>query len=433
MKNYSKKLYLIIVCSLFCWEPAFGMAETTEELIDAHSSTPAKIKSHISEIYNYTIQCVQGTNDPRFTRALAFLENQSGEYSDNFGDNVILGALSWLQQVTQKEKPINQDIIEAAEAASLLLSPDLFNQDFQYPSKYVMYDTIISKRNLYYVLGMNRQNKLPKEQSEKILEIFPRNFSENYALISRYFTPMVLRGDKAIFSEEAYLYALSKGIILYGLTDDLTLAHGGIYERPIELFIHDQGHHNEILDPDPEVEASENTYSRLSHVVQQMATQFYTLIKHSGIFEEAEKKKAFRAGFNLLHEHEIFSIRTQLTQIFITHQELLGILKDRFIDRTLSRFPVDNKMKPPSLMSPGEKALRSLYPDLAQRDEFFFNERFYSDLATGIVEIYPEAESQIFGTETDLDRNIWYDFQSTRKWNGILIEWFHDKIKDHIH
>lgn len=167
MKNYSKKLYLIIVCSLFFWEPAFGMAETTEELIDAHSSTPPKIKSHISEIYNYTIQCVQGTNDPRFTRALAFLENQSGEYSDDFGDNVILGALSWLQQVTQKEKPINQDIIEAAEAASLLLSPDLFDQDFQYPSKYVMYDAIISKRNLYYVLGKNRQNKLPNEQSKK--------------------------------------------------------------------------------------------------------------------------------------------------------------------------------------------------------------------------------------------------------------------------
>lgn len=243
---------------------------------------------------------------------------------------------------------------------------------------------------------------------------------------------MVLRGDKAIFSEEAYLYALSKGIILYGLTDGLSLAHGGIYKQPMELFIHDQGHHNEILDPDSELEVSEDTYSRLSHIVQQMAAQFYTLIKHSGIFEEAEKKKAFRAGFNLLHEHEVFSIRSQLTQIFITYQELLGILIDRFIDRTLSRFPVNNKMKPPSLMSPGEKALRSLYPDLAQRDEFFFNERFYSDLATGIVEIYPEAESEIFGTETELDRNIWYDFESTRKWNGLLIEWFYSKIKDHM-
>lgn len=433
MKNYSKKLYLIIVCSLFFWEPVYGMAETAEELINAHSSTPAKIKEHIGGIYNYTIQCLQGTNDSRFTSALAFLDNQTHEYSDDFGDNVILGALSWLQQVTQKIEPINQDIIEAAEAASLLLSPELFNQDFQYPSKYVMYDTILSKRSGYYVLGLNRRNKLPKEQSEIISEMFPRKFRENYALISRYFTPMVLTGEKAIFSEEAYLYALSKGIILYGLTDGLTLAHGGIYKRPMELFIHDQGHHNEILDPDHEAKVSEHTYLRLSQVVKEMAAQFYSLIKHPGIFEEAEKKKAFRAGFNLIHEHEIFPIRTQLTQIFVTQQELLGILKDRFIDRTLSRFPINNKMKPPSLMSPGEKTLRSLYPDLAQRDEFFFNERFYSDLATGIIEIYPEAESEIFGTETDLDRNIWYDFQSTREWNELLIEWFYNKIKDHIH
>lgn len=433
MKFYSKKLYLIIVCSLFFWEPVYGMAETAEELVDAHSSAPAKIKEHIGEIYNYTLQCAQGTNDPRFTRALAYLENQTDEYSDDFGDNVILGALSWLQQVTQKIEPINQDIIEATEAASLLLSPELFNQDFQYPSKYVMYDTIISKRDGYYVLGLNRQNKLSKEQSEKISEVFPRKFSKNYALISRYFTPMVLRGDKAIFSEEGYLYALSKGIILYGLTNDLTLAHGGIYKRPMELFIHDQGHHNEILDPDPEVEVSKDTYSRLSQVVQEMAAQFYTLIKHSGIFEEAEKKKALRAAFNLLHEHEIFSCRTELTQRFVIKQDLLSILKDRFIDRTLSRFPVNNKMKPPSLMTPREKALRSLYSDLAQKDEFYFNERFYSDLATGIVEIYPEAEPEIFGTETDLDRNIWYDFQSTRKWNGTLIEWFYNKIKNHIH
>ncbi len=433
MKNYSKKLYLIIACSLFFWEPVYGMGETAEELIDAHSSTPAKIKEHIGEIYNYTVQCAQGTNDPRFTRALTYLENQAGEDSDDFGYNVILGALSWLQQVTQKVDPVNQDIIEAAEAASLLLSPELFNQDFQYPTKYGMYDTILSKRSGYYVLGMNQQNKLSKEQSEKISEIFPRKFSENYALISRYFTPMVLRGDKAIFSEETYLYALSKGIILYGLTDGLTLAHGGIYKRPIELFIHDQGHHNEILDPDPEVKVSKHTYSRLSQLVQEMAAQFYTLIKHSGIFEEAEKKKAFRAAFNLLHEHEIFSCRTQLTQISVTKQDLLGILKDRFIDRTLSRFPINNKMKPPSLMSSGEKALRSPYAGLAQKDEFYFNERFYSDLATGIIDIYPDAESEIFGTETDLDRNIWYDFQSTRKWNGTLIEWFYDKIKDQIH
>jgi hypothetical protein len=275
------------VCSLFFWEPVYGMAETAEELIDAHSSAPAKIKKHIGEIYNYTIQCTQGTNDPRFTRALAYLESQAGEYPDDFDDNVILGALSWLQQVTQKVNPIKQDIIEAAEAASLLLSPDLFDQDFQYTGKYEMYDTIISKRDGYYILGLNRQNKLSKEQSEKVSEVFPRRFSKNYALISRYFTPMVLRGDKALFSEEAYLYALSKGVILYGLTDSLTLAHGGIYKRPMELFIHDQGHHNEILDPNPEAKVSEDTYSRLSQVVQEMAAQFYTLIKHSGIFEEA--------------------------------------------------------------------------------------------------------------------------------------------------
>jgi hypothetical protein len=135
----------------------------------------------------------------------------------------------------------------------------------------------------------------------------------------------------------------------------------------------------------------------------------------------------------LLHEHEIFSIRTQLTQRFVTKQDLLGILKDRFIDRTLSRFPINNKMKPPSLMSPEEKESRSRYPALALKDTFYFNERFYSDLATGIIEIYPEVESEIFGTETDLDRNVWYDFQSTRRWNGTLIEWFHNKIKDHMH
>jgi hypothetical protein len=334
--------------------------------------------------------------------------------------------------VTQKVDPVNQDIIEAAEAASLLLSPELFNQDFRYSVKYGMYVTIISKRDGFYILGMNRQNKLSEEQSEICLEVFPRKFKENYALISRYFTPMVLRGDQAIFSEEAYLYALSKGIILYGLTNGLTLAHGGIYKRPIELFIHDQGHHNEILDPDLKAKVSENTYSRLSQVVKEMAAQFYTLIKTPGIFEEAEKKKASRAAFNLLHEHEIFSTRTQLTQTSITKQELLGILKDRFIDLTLSRFPINNKMKPPSLMKPGEKAFRFLYPSPAQEDEFYFNERFYSDLAKGIVEIYPEAESEIFGTETDLDRNVWYDFQSTRKWNGTLIEWFHNKIKDHM-
>lgn len=407
------------------------MAETAEDLISAHSSTPARIKRQIEEIYAYTMQCFEKKEDPRFIKASIYLKDQEGD-SDDFDYNVILGALSWLHQLTQKTNPVNQDIIEAAEAASLLLSPDLFNPDFEYPTKYGMYNTILSKRSGYYILGMNRQNKLSEEDSKIFLEMFPRKSRENYALISQYFTPMILTEEKAIFSEEAYLYALSKGIILYGLTDGLILAHGGIYKRPIELFIHDQGHHNEILDPDCETEVSHDTYFRLSQVVQNMAGQFYILIKGPDIFKEEEKKKAFRAAFNLLHEHEVFSIRTQLTQSSTPRKELLKTLVERFINVTLRRLPINNKMKPPSLMSPGEKAFRVLYPDPVQQDDFYFNERFYSDLAKGVIEIYPEAESEIFGTETDLDRNICYDFQNTRKWNTTLIHWFQEKIQDHL-
>src|SRR5437763_678167 len=103
--------------------------------------------------------------------------------------------------------------------------------------------------------------------------------------------PMILTGQHALFSEQAYLYALKKGIILYGLSGENLNVHGGLFKRPIEVFIHDQTHLHEILTPNPKEPISCKVYERAANIVKEMASKFYDCINNPTIFKSEDKKK----------------------------------------------------------------------------------------------------------------------------------------------
>ena len=101
-----------------------------------------------------------------------------------------------------------------------------------------------------------------------------------------------MTGENAIFSEEAYLYALSKGVLLYGLDHQEHSVHGGIAKRSGEVIAHDQAHHHQLLAPASEEEVSEEIYAMMAGIIKDMAGRFYNLIKHGNIFEEEKKARA---------------------------------------------------------------------------------------------------------------------------------------------
>lgn len=62
------------------------------------------------------------------------------------------------------------------------------------------------------------------------------------------FKPLVLLGNEAHFSEQGYLYALSKNVYMFALVDKVRNdLHLGLFSSPLEIFLHDIYHGNDIF------------------------------------------------------------------------------------------------------------------------------------------------------------------------------------------
>lgn len=225
--------------------------------------------------------------------------------------------------------------------------------------------------------------------------------------------------ENAIFQPETFLYALSRGRVLYGLTQNKSFAHGGIFKEPIEIYLHDYGHICLILTYF--FENDEDLYQKTLSYLIRIASKFYQLICEDKIFSESaeEYNRAILIAFYLLHENviEFISLIPSDDQLDFY---ILDQLKEKMIN-TLTSSLVSLKTH---LKSPKQKILHKLRFYQLSSD---FEIKFEADHASELVRVCPELEQKIYGSKQK-DRTLYYNSKKTLKEFKKIIELFSNKI-----
>lgn len=404
--------YFFMPLNVFC-----STFEEQKNFIDAQLET--NIHDQIEQIYNYTIECVDKKGGI-YAEAQEVIKTKDAtkiDYSRRF--LIILGGLYALEKLSQIENPTHETIYNMGEVSAALLSSELFSKKFKYdlnPTHEVYKASLRQIEDLleYSLLLECDYNFLESDDDlEWIAEKKKKAESRLYvkckaALTCRYFRPMMMMGKNSIFQLETYLYALSKGCVLYGLSDEENSAHGGLFKAPIELFIHDQSHYAGLLAD--RAKCTEEVYKKSAVCIINIASIFYQFISIDKIFGSSGRdyNRALLAAFYLLHENIIESIPARLLKAASLNYLIMG-LEIKMI-QTLEAFLNISMMA----FDP------SLDVDESSSD---FDVKLASDFPSELVRVFPELEQEIYGKE-DRDRSLFYDAKRTLRHHSSNIAWF---------
>ncbi|MDP1975639.1 MAG: hypothetical protein Q8K37_06690 [Alphaproteobacteria bacterium] len=397
---------LNVFCSTF---------EEQKNFIDAQLEN--NLHDQIEQIYNYTIECVD-KNGGIYAEAQEVIKTKDAtkiDYSRRF--LIILGGLYAIEKLRQVENPTHETIYKMGEVSAALFSSELFSKKFKYhlnPNHEVYKASLGQIEDLYeYSLLLECDyNFLESDDDfEWIAEKKKKIESKLYvkckaALTCRYFRPMMMMGKNSIFQLETYLYALSKGCVLYGLSDVQNAAHGGLFKAPIELFIHDQSHYAGLLAD--RAKCTEESYKKSADCIVNIASIFYQFICIDKIFGNLPRdyNRALLAEFYLLHENIIEFIPSRYTNslsysILSLEMKMIQTL-EAFLNISMMELDISS--------------------DKAQSSSDF-DIKLASDFPSELVRVFPELEHEIYERE-DRDRSLFYDGKRTLRHHLANIAWF---------
>lgn len=398
--------------------------------IDAYSVT-----SHpdaVIKIYEYVMRVISGDDKGLYDLnvilpALKKLANQNYIVERSLKRrrdfHLVYGALILLSELAGRDTTTTSEVIEAGEIASILLSPQLFSLRFVSKDDSNVYKATLKHIQRFVLAG---KYHLEVIQGDKLKNaIYARRSGNNpHAFLGKYFIPMIWLEEKAVYSEEAFIYALSKGLFLYGLDHRENDVHGGIYRYPAYLFIHDIGHYCELFRP---ALVSGELYEKVRKLYIELAGVLYRLVNNEHYFSKAQKPMAVRAAFLLLHENAFY---LRLSDIAALEEgdidSFYKLAVESFYETIQLRLGKLCDVKPLRLNGKrlaGSK--RGLLP--AEKDI-----RNGSDYAQMMAETYPDRGDELFGClpEGSGERSLHYDGQLTLRLINNLISWFNMKLVD---
>lgn len=149
----------------------------------------------------------------------------------------------------------------------------------------------------------------------------------------RYFTPFIFMGKDSVINEKVFVYALSKGFALYGLTNTGELVHGGKYQLPDDVYHHDKEHEEFLID---KTKYKENEYE--TEIPQ---TQKYLTLYGQWVYEGLEKK--FKIQESKLAGYAAF---------FATHEQFISnfiqkFMKENLLLQTFSTESIETNLSAP--------------------------------------------------------------------------------------
>jgi hypothetical protein len=139
---------------------------------------------------------------------------------------------------------------------------------------------------------LSEVSKIKKDISAKLLN--QREYLRGWQFISKYFYPITLIGELGLYTFEASVHAFKEGFILMNQSRSDRGVHGGTFQEPLAIFIHDLVHESLILSTDNRESA---------FLFKNFAAALHDSIKNS-VWTDAEKKSAFFAAHLLLHESD---------------------------------------------------------------------------------------------------------------------------------
>lgn len=385
------------------------------------------ISHQIETLYKYTIQCVEKKQGV-YSQVLDFMKEKDFKFfRDTREFRIILGGLYGLERLRELENPTNETIFQLGRIAAALLSPELFDINYQHElnPKYGIYQVSLKSVGILHALSNEVLAVYKSEQDEanEPSHIFAIEGSPK--LICKYFRPIIMIGEDAIFHFETFFYALSKGCVLFGLTDEQSFAHGGIFKAPIEVYAHDQSHHDWLLEV--EQNCDEYTYEYTRNSLVEIATKFYELLCVNRIFGDVatqDYKRARLAAFYFLHENRVGSITRSWSSSL---QEVFGKLMSKMI----SRLGVDLGATNTYLKRPEIQPFLYDVGFIEQGTDFDI--KFGCEHSMLLVDVFPELADEIYGKNNDgQDRTLYYHAQMTEKHLLDTIDWFFKKIIQHL-
>jgi hypothetical protein len=410
------KIYFLL-CSFFMSFNVFcSTFEEQKEFIDTQLEN--NIHDQIEQIYNYTIECVdkKGGIYAEAQDVIKTKDVTKMDYSRRF--LIVIGGLYALEKLRQIENPTHETIYKMGQIAAALLSPSLFSKKYKHDLNpthelYVMSLKQIEYLMEYSLLAECDYNFIESdEDKEWILEKKEKVERRLYvnctaALTCRYFRPIIMMGKNSIFELETYLYALSKGCVLYGLSDVQNAAHGGLFKAPIELYVHDQSHHAGLLAD--RAKCTENVYKNSAICLVNIASLFYQFICIDKIFGHSGRDydRALLAAFCLLHENIIEFIPAR----FSSSASLSYVIMSLEI-KMIQTFEAFLNIATIQLNIPLNDVV--VYSD--------FDIKLASDLASELVRVFPELSYEIYADNRD--KTLYYDAKKTLKYHSANIAWF---------
>ncbi|MBX9804632.1 MAG: hypothetical protein K2Y18_02635 [Alphaproteobacteria bacterium] len=361
--------------------------------------TPQTFPSNVKEVIAFTVKTVLDENNARF-KNLPYAEifqktglvkmdlPQTGKEDITPSDltyNTMFGAACRLHEATTKQELTGVDMLKVAEAASLLLSPEIFDPSYSLPKNTTndgIYNEVTNHKLFYAKKGTHHIDK-------GLDAPFEERTSFGYELTCEHFMPVILTGENAIYTEEDYLYATWQKKALYGLNKDFAKAHGYLFDLPILLFIHDQAHMNDQLMPNTEGGSPQN-YMKIANIIADIAGRLLAVV-NSGVVPAESRPLAIAAGFRLLHENHIYQITPLLAESF-NPANSFHILMERWKHSLTTGLFVVGSQMPISTMTKTQLFFKKIEEksDPKQSDPFCYTERFHSDEAISIADIYAD-------------------------------------------
>lgn len=422
-KFFLKNILFVFVFISFCVEARPFSEEKAE--IDAYH--PGGYAAMIERIYDYASEVIfeneeVSHDDEIIDQVVNLLVDDDVELDEDIMSDpmfqTLYGGLRLLEELECIDNPSAVDVIHAGDIASVLLSPQLFS----------VTSAEIKPSNVYQLAHRQRNNL--KKAGQYFLGIidgdeemlFRQKKSANYQFLGKYFSPLICLHDNAVYSEEAFIYALSKGIFLFGLDHRVNDVHGGLYDNPAYLFMHDIAHLCELFRP---CLGSEEEYLKVKNLYVSLAKYLYTQINNRQVFPKAERPLAVRAAFYILHENAFY---LQLPRIAELEEgdikAFLTIAVNCLRHTMLSRIGKVEGLRP--LTEPkGGVSGHKRKNDLSDTDK-----RNASDYAKLMGDTFPNHEAQLFGIapKGSEARNLNFHADLTLELTMNMISWFELKL-----
>lgn len=409
-----KSFIYLSVCFLFLSASLSAFSGNEKSDIDAYSTEC--FKSQIAEICDYVEHVLKENPEARYSgRVIDSIFSREEEVDDDVADDpqfhMLYGGLQLLCKFKNKNEPDALDLLESTEIASVIFSPELISISQQDTHGYMLYQNMLEKKNLLikagrYFLSHNSSDFSGDKYFDK------RRYNATFRFFTQFFTPMICKGDEAVYSEEAFIYALSKGIFLFGLDHRINSVHGGLYRYPAYLLAHDFAHHCDLIRPQI---ADEAGLLRMAQNIVALAGRLYTKINDPVLVSQQERPKAIRAAFYLLHENQLYLKAATLSVCSPQDvDDIYDITFDSFIETFSSRMHSVSQLKPNA-------------HSLVRSNDWYYEERTASDYAEMMVNLYPDKETEIFGDGTE-DRALVFHAELVMNLTVEMMYWFYEKV-----